>query len=146
MRFHETVHGVWFDDLDAFQILHNVRYLLILERTVGAPWQARGRGPPSTPSSAPRTTWTSTTSCARTTSTTTRLSAGSARSDAVSGERMGRTSLTFGFAVLPMDEDRPYATGQRVLVRVDPEARTPVPWTDAFRAAMAPYQRDPDAT
>ena len=30
-------------------------------------------------------------------------------------------------------------------VRVDPEARTPVPWTDAFRAAMAPYQRDPDA-
>ena len=36
MRFHETPHGVYFDDLDAFQILHNARYILYFERTVGS--------------------------------------------------------------------------------------------------------------
>ena len=147
MRFHETVHGVWFDDLDAFQILHNVRYLLILERTVGAFWQARGWGSPLdailSPEENPdqyhlvRSNHIDYHAPVR--------GVGNVRCR-IWVERMGRTSLTFGFAVLPMDEDRPYATGQRVLVRVDPEARKPVPWTDAFRAAMAPYQRDADAT
>jgi acyl-CoA thioester hydrolase len=32
LRFHEAIHGVYFDDLDAFQILHNARYLLLFER------------------------------------------------------------------------------------------------------------------
>ncbi len=39
VRFHEQVHGVYFDDLDAFQILHNARYLLLFERTIGSFWQ-----------------------------------------------------------------------------------------------------------
>ena len=26
MRFHEVIHGVYFDDLDIFGILHNARY------------------------------------------------------------------------------------------------------------------------
>ena len=39
-------------------------------------------------------------------------------------EKLGRTSLTFGFSVLPIDEDTPYAIGHRVLVCVDPDAQT----------------------
>ena len=46
MRFYETIHGVYFDDLDGFQILHNARYLLLFERTIGAFWQ-RLRAAPS---------------------------------------------------------------------------------------------------
>ena len=34
MRFHESIHGVYFDDLDALQILHNSRYLVLFERTI----------------------------------------------------------------------------------------------------------------
>ena len=43
MRFHESIHGVYFDDLDALQILHNARYLLLFERTIGSFW-ARAMG------------------------------------------------------------------------------------------------------
>ena len=44
VRFHEAVHGVYFDDLDAFQILHNARYLLLFERTIGSFWSRLGWG------------------------------------------------------------------------------------------------------
>ena len=44
VRFHEQVHGVYFDDLDAFQILHNARYLLLFERTIGSFWKRLGWG------------------------------------------------------------------------------------------------------
>ena len=38
-------------------------------------------------------------------------------------EKIGRTSLTFAFRILPMDQDIDYARGRRVLVRVDPTTR-----------------------
>ena len=44
MRFHENVMGVYFDDLDAYQILHNARYLLLFERTIGSFWRHLGWG------------------------------------------------------------------------------------------------------
>ena len=43
-RFHEEVMGVYFDDLDPFHILHNARYLLLFERTLGAFWMEVFRG------------------------------------------------------------------------------------------------------
>lgn len=43
-RFHEQVMGVYFDDLDAFYILHNARYLVLFERTLGAFWEHVGMG------------------------------------------------------------------------------------------------------
>jgi acyl-CoA thioester hydrolase len=42
MRFHETLHGVYFDDLDAFHILHNARYLLLFEHAIGSFWRRLG--------------------------------------------------------------------------------------------------------
>jgi len=35
MRFHEVIHGVYFDDLDILGVLHNARYAVLLERTIG---------------------------------------------------------------------------------------------------------------
>ena len=34
--------GVYFDDLDPMHILHNSRYLLLFERTMGSFWQHLG--------------------------------------------------------------------------------------------------------
>jgi len=141
MRFFELIHGVYFDDLDAFQILHNARYLLLFEHTIGAFWRHLG--------------W-----------------AGHLDFNAdndqhhlvranhleylkpVDGtgqvrvriwvEQMGTTSASFGFRVLPMDEDIDYARGERVIVRVHPETRKPTPWSDEFRSKLAAYRRDLD--
>ncbi|WP_181198229.1 acyl-CoA thioesterase [Enhygromyxa salina] len=49
----------------------------------------------------------------------------------------GRTSLDFGFRMLPMDRDLDHARGVRTIVHVDPTTLEPKPWSDEFRAAMA---------
>ena len=57
-------------------------------------------------------------------------------------QRLGRTSLSFAFSLLPIDYDEPYCTGHRVLVCVDPLSRKPKPWSDRFRETVAPYRAD----
>ena len=32
-------HSIYFDDLDVFGVLHNARYPLLIERTIGAFWK-----------------------------------------------------------------------------------------------------------
>jgi acyl-CoA thioester hydrolase len=61
-------------------------------------------------------------------------------------KKLGKASLTFGLRVMPMDEDVDYATGHRVIVRVDPDTRAAVPWSDGFRETIAAYREDlPDS-
>lgn len=138
VRFHEAVQGVYFDDLDAFQILHNARYLLLFERTIGSFWRRLG--------------WGSTLDMQKHADQFHLVRANHVEYlRAVEGvcdvrvrvwiDKLGRTSLTFGFCLLPMDQDIDFATGQRVLVRVDPQTRKPVEWTPGFRAALQPYVR-----
>ena len=141
MRFHEMVHGVYFDDLDPFQILHNARYLLLFERTVGGFWTHLG--------------WGGLLDAQRNPDQFHLVRANKMEYlRAVNGvgevrarvwvEKLGNTSLTFGFRLLPLDEDVEYAVGERVIVRIDPETRRPTPWTDEFRRRLAPYRRDLD--
>src|SRR4051812_33721272 len=138
VRFHEAVHGVYFDDLDAFQILHNARYLLLFERTIGSFWRRLG--------------WGSTLDMQKNPDQFHLVRANHIEYHrAVVGvsevrvrvwvEHLGTTSLKFAFCVMPMDEDVDCATGSRVVVRVDADKRTPTPWTDRFRAEIAPYLR-----
>ncbi len=140
VRFHEQVHGVYFDDLDAFQILHNARYVLLFERTIGSFWGRMG--------------WGSTLDMQKTPDQFNLVRANHVEYlRPVTGvsevrvrvwvEKLGRTSLTFGFCVMPMDEDVDCAVGSRVLVRVDPGTRKPAPWTDSLRAKLLPYVRSP---
>jgi len=139
MRFYETIHGVYFDDLDAFQILHNARYVVLMERTIGSFWRHLGATGPLDFESHPDMSHL--------------VRANHIEYDRpVRGigevrvriwvEKLGRTSLTFGFRVLPVDEDVDYAHGSRVIVRVDPQTRQPVPWTDRLRERIAPWRRD----
>ncbi len=135
MRFHESILGVYFDDLDMFGILHNARYLLFMERCIGEFWKKLGWG------------------------------GFDGREDhdqfhlvklnhleylepfggigdlrvRMRIERLGRTSLTFAVQMMQLDSDESYATGKRVVVCIDPETRRPVPWSDSFREKLAPY-------
>jgi acyl-CoA thioester hydrolase len=141
MRFFEQVHGVYFDDLDAFQILHNARYLLVVERTIGAFWAQMGHGSLLDAQSNPdqfhlvRANQIDYLRAVR--------GVGQVRVR-IWVEKLGRTSLVFGFRLLPLDEDVDYAKGSRVLVRVDPVSTQAVPWTDAFRARIQSYRHDLD--
>jgi acyl-CoA thioester hydrolase len=133
-RFHEEVMGVYFDDLDAFQILHNARYLLLFERTVGAFWDAVGMGE-FEPSAGDHWHLVRTNSVEYLTPV---RGTGRVRVR-VWIEKMGRTSLVFGFRMMPLDRDIDHARGTRTIVRVDPATQRPAPWSDAFRDALAPW-------
>ena len=136
MRFYEQVMGVYFDDLDAFQVLHNARYLLLFERTIGQFWRHLGWGSLLSPTDNPDQYHV--------------VRANHILYDRpVRGvgevrvriwvEQLGRTSLTFGMRILPTDNDVPFCTGSRVIVRVDPQDFRPVPWTDALRRQLGPF-------
>jgi len=135
MRFHEQVMGVYFDDLDAFQVLHNARYLLLFERTIGSFWMKLGWGALLAPADNPdqyhvvRANHITYDRPVR--------GVGEVRVR-IWVERMGATSLTFAMRLLPMDHDEPYATATRTIVRVDPETFAPVPWTDDLRQKLKP--------
>jgi acyl-CoA thioester hydrolase len=133
-RFHEQSMGVYFDDLDPWRILHNARYILLFERTLGSFWRSLGyRG---LQSDEPEQTHL------------VRANHIEYHSPVVGAcevrvrvwvEKIGRTSMTFGFRVMPMDEDRDHATGSRTIVCVDPATRLPTPWAENFRERIAPW-------
>ncbi|MFH8570980.1 acyl-CoA thioesterase [Streptomyces sp. NPDC017993] len=130
-----TVH---FDDLDALGMLHNSRYPLMVERAWAEYWHAQGFGfdgdweaagdmcnvikemhvsyerPVTRPGRYAAHLWV---------------------------ERLGRTGLTYGFRLCSVDGGETYARGHRVLVRVDPQALRPTPWSDRARAIAADLLR-----
>lgn len=132
-RFHEEVMGVYFDDLDPFHILHNARYLLLFERTLGAFWMEVFHGGFNDKEDRFHFVRTNQIEYRRPVDGVGRVRV------RVWVERLGRTSLTFGFRILPMDQDADHATGSRTVVRVSPETQRPVPWSDGFRAQLAPW-------
>ncbi|MGA9521311.1 MAG: thioesterase family protein [Myxococcaceae bacterium] len=139
MRFHEHVHGVYFDDLDAYQILHNARYLLYFERTVGSFWRHLGWGGLLDAQNNPDQFHLVRANYVEYLRPVVGVTEVRVR---VWVEKLGRTSLTFGFCLLPLDEDLPYSTGTRTIVRVDPKTRRPTEWTASIREKLAPYRKD----
>jgi len=136
MRFHENVHDVYFDDLDAFQVLHNARYLLVFERTIGSFWRHLGWGGLLDAQRNPDQYH-----LVRANHLEYRRpvhGVGQVRAR-IWVRHLGNTSLTFGFRMMKLDEDVDYADGTRVVVRVDPVTLRPAPWSEGFRRALAPY-------
>ncbi|MFK7931632.1 MAG: acyl-CoA thioesterase [Myxococcota bacterium] len=132
-RFHERVMGVYFDDLDPYQILHNARYLLLFERTLGSLWQEMGFGQLQEQAEAMHLVRANHIQYDRPVKGT-----GDVRVR-VWIQRLGRTSLTFGFRVMPIDEDVDYASGHRVVVHIDPDSFQAVPWDESFRGRVAAW-------
>jgi len=141
MRFYEAIHGVYFDDLDALQILHNSRYLLLFERTIGSFWmRTMGWGGVLDESKNPDRYHLVRTNEVEYLRPVTGIGEVRVR---IWIEKLGRTSLTFGMRVLPMDEDLDHARGTRVLVCVDSTTRKPAPWSEELRQKIAPFIRQP---
>lgn len=132
-RFHEQVHGVYFDDLDPYGILHNARYVLLFERTLGSFWTSMGLG--NFQDRPDRYHFVR----ANTVEYLAPVRGAQAVRVRVWIDRLGSSSLTFAFRLMPMDEDRDCARGTRTVVRVDPEGWRPTPWSDEFRAALQPW-------
>jgi len=136
MRFHDLLHGVYFDDLDAFQILHNARYLLLFEHAIGSFWRTLGLAGEldfNTDSDQHHLVAANHIDYERPV-----VGTGQVRVR-VWVKKLGRSSLTFGLRVMPPDEDVDHATGYRVIVRVDAQTRKSVPWSDEFRTLVADY-------
>ena len=123
--------GVYFDDLDPFRILHNARYLLLFERTLGSFWSQLGAGGFSHGHT--HLVRANTIDYLRPVRGT-----GEVRVR-VWVDKIGKTSMTFGFRMMPLDEDVNYATGTRTVVCVDPGTYEATPWSDDFRERIKPW-------
>jgi acyl-CoA thioester hydrolase len=140
MRFFEQIQGVYFDDLDPFHILHNARYVVLFERTLGAFWMELGLGPFQR---ADRPEQFHLVARNEIDYVTPVRGVGRVRAR-VWVERIGRTSLTFAFRLLPIDRDAEHARGRRVIVHVDPTSLRPAPWSDEVRELLAPFVAAPE--
>ena len=135
MRFFEQTLGVYFDDLDPFHILHNARYLLLFERTLGAFWMDLGFGAFQETDRPEQFHLVARNEIDYVSPV---RGVGKVRTR-VWVERIGQTSLTFAFRLLPLDQDVDHARGRRTIVHVDPATLRPVPWSAEVRALLAPW-------
>ncbi|WP_308165896.1 acyl-CoA thioesterase [Actinomadura sp. NEAU-AAG7] len=116
---------VHFDDLDSMGIVHNSRYAVMLERALTNFWEQHGYshsgGKPSHPDAFVAVV---------------EYSIGYKVPVFGTGEilihfwgdRIGKTSATYGFRVLSTDGKTVHAEGRRVHIRLDQESLTPTPW------------------
>jgi len=58
----------------------------------------------------------------------------------VRAERIGRTSVTFGFLVVRVDEETPLVTGTQTLVRMDGDPPRALPVPEAYREAVQAFE------
>jgi acyl-CoA thioester hydrolase len=130
----ETV-DVHFEDLDAQGVVHNARYVLLLERAMSAYWTRNGY--PWDPSS-PQ--FMSVFFVVKEFTIT--YHAPITRPGPVSVQfwidRLGKTSAVYDFRVVSQDETVTYAEGRRVQVRLDPTTLRPAVIGEELRAACAP--------
>ncbi|MGH3302050.1 MAG: acyl-CoA thioesterase [Streptosporangiaceae bacterium] len=125
---------VFFDDLDAMGMLHNARYLVLLERASSAFFEARGWRWERDPALNPDQHYVVREQTIR-------------YLDPIPGPgevtvemrvaRLGETSVTLAFEVRSADGRRVHATAERVHVKLDPVTFRPVPWTPRLRAQLA---------
>lgn len=121
---------VFFDDLDALGVLHNARYVVLLERALSAFWAQHGLsfqdGRPTSPDVVH--------AVREFTIEYLRPVSGTGEVDVHFWvQRLGSTSLVYGFRFVSTDGETVYARGTRSVVKLAPATFRPVPWTDRIR-------------
>ena len=137
-----STQRVYFDDLDALNILHNMRYLLFIERARGELWNAMGfhwqddleRNPDKFHVVAEHAI-----------KYLVPVRGEGDLSVVLRVTLLGRTSLTIAARVQSPDGGVRYAEGTTRLVRLDPTTFRPAPWSDRFRDAVSPILAPPVA-
>lgn len=135
---YRTTQRVYFDDLDALNILHNVRFLLFMERARGELFNVLGFRWEDPIDVNPDKHHV--------------VAAHQIRYDVpVRGEgevlveltpvHLGRSSLILQGSVRSLHGDTVFAIAETRIVRLDPETDRPCAWSDRFRGAMEPLVR-----
>jgi acyl-CoA thioester hydrolase len=132
---YRSIQHVYFDDLDALNILHNVRFLLFIERARGELINALGfrwqdpldRNPDKFHVVAEHQIRY--------------LAPVRGEGDLVvllTPSHLGKSSLVITASVVALHGQMTYAESTTRLVRLDPTSSKPCPWSDQFRSAISP--------
>jgi acyl-CoA thioester hydrolase len=116
-----TVH---FDDLDAMGVVHNGRYVLLLERALSAFWTGHGWGFDPSAAHFPEIFFV-----VREFAITYHVPITNVGTVAVHFwiEHLGGSSIVYGFRLLSQDHTVVHAEGRRVQVKIDPGPLRPDP-------------------
>ena len=137
---YRSIQHVYFDDLDALNILHNVRYILFIERArgelfneLGFRWQDDLAHNPDKfhVVAAHEIEY---------------LAAVRGEGELVielSPSHLGRSSLVIDAKVKSRHGDLVHAEGKTRIVRLDPATFKPTSWSDRFRSAFEPLVAAP---
>lgn len=129
---------VHFEDLDAMGVVHNGRYVLLLERALAAYWTRAGWAfDPASPG------FKDVFFVVREFAITYHVPITRVGPVHVQLwlDRLGNTSAVYGFRVLSADETVTHAEGRRVQVRLDPSTLRPAVIGPELRAACRPLER-----
>jgi acyl-CoA thioester hydrolase len=130
---------VHFEDLDALGVVHNGRYVLLLERALAAYWARAGWGfDPSGPRFK-EVFFVVKESAITYHVPITRVGPVHVQ---LWLDHLGNTSAVYGFRVLSQDETVTHAEGRRVQVRLDPDTLRPAVIGPELRAACRPLRRE----
>jgi acyl-CoA thioester hydrolase len=125
-----SVQRVYFDDLDALQILHNVRFLLFMERARGEMLNALGFRWEDDVSANPDK-WHVV--AAHEIQYLHPVRGEGEVSISVAPTHLGTTSVTLHADIASLDGATVFARGSTRLVRLDPATNRPCPWSQRFR-------------
>ncbi|MGE5288988.1 MAG: acyl-CoA thioesterase [Micromonosporaceae bacterium] len=140
---------VFFDELDAMGMMHNTRYVVLLERASSAFFEAGGWRWERDPVLNPDQHYVVSEQTIRYLEP---VRGPGELSVVMWVARLGETSVTFRFEVRSPDDRRVHATAERVHVKLDLVTFQPVPWTprlrDQLMTLVRPASRasQPDAT
>ncbi|PRX96319.1 acyl-CoA thioesterase [Allonocardiopsis opalescens] len=129
---------VHFDDLDAMGMVHNARYPLLLERALMTYWTAHGWS-----SDPGRSAFEDVFLAVREFTITYHVPIAAAGTIGVRFwiDRLGNTSVVYGFQVLSADGATVHAEGRRAQVRIDPATLRPQPLSERLRELARPLVR-----
>ncbi len=131
-----SIQRVYFDDLDALNILHNVRYLLFIERARGELFQELGFKW-ADPIEENPDKWHVV--AEHTIRYLVPVRGEGELAVMLTPSHLGKSSVTLSAKVSSLDGLIVYAEGNTRLVRLDPETNKSCPWSERFRNALSPW-------
>jgi len=134
-----SVQHVYFDDLDALNILHNVKYLLFMERARAELFNALGFHWKDEITINPDKFHVVAEHSIR------YVAPFDGEGDVavlVNVDHLGKSSLIVAACVESVDGKILYAEGKTRIVRLDLETRKPSPWSDRFRGAIETWRKN----
>ena len=135
-----SIQHVYFDDLDALNILHNVRFLLFMERARGELFNQLGFRWEDDLTVNPDKYHVV---AAHHIEYLSPVRGEGELSVELQPVHLGRSSLVLSAKVKALHGDVVHADGTTRLVRLDPATQKPCSWSDRFRAAFVPLVKAP---